>query len=105
MEKILSKRYAEEEIDEMVEEYKCKFGGGNNWEKHGRSKYIVVQRALVEYDSEEGQLSIGGDVNTALTMFRILQVKKEVKQERDLLYLGKLPEKTCIHGCCNYESE
>ena len=83
MEKILSKRYTEEEVGEMIEEYKCKFGGDNIWEKQGKHKYIVVKRALVEYDSEEGQLSIGGEIDTALTMYRILQVRKDVRKERE----------------------
>ena len=105
MDTIRTRRYSEEEIDDMIEEYKCKFGGEEKWKYAGNRKFIAVKGAVVEFNREDGELSLGGNNNTALTMSRILQVKHEVKKERELHSLGMLPSKTCLHGCCNYESD
>ena len=100
MEVITSKRYTEDEIEELIREYTSRFGGENIWEKDGRYKYTLVRGARVIYDYHDKQLSIYGDMGTARTMFQILQIKREIKDERT--HYPK--QNKCIYGCCDYES-
>ena len=84
MEVIKSKRYTEDEIEELIREYTSRFGGENIWEKDGRYKNMLVRGARVIYDYHDKQLSIYGDMGTARMMFQILQIKREreIKDER-----------------------
>ena len=104
MDTLQTKRYTEGEIDDMIEEYKAKFGGNQEWKHAGqRAKFIAVKGTAVEYNREEGRLYLRGNMDTAVTMKRILQVKREVKEERELVAFTH--PKECIYGCCSYASE
>ena len=103
---IQSKRYPEDEVDEMIEEYKAKFGGEEKWKYAGNHKFIAVKGAAVEFNTAQGELFISGNMNTGITMMRILQIKQECKKERELVKQSQvIPKKTCIHGCCSYPSD
>ena len=100
-----SNRYPEDEVDEMIEEYKAKFGGTENWRFAGARKFIAVKGAAVEFDRANGMLYIRNNMNIGVTMMRILQVKQECKKERELIKQCQvIPKKTCLHGCCSYTS-
>ena len=104
MDTLQTKRYTEGEIDDMIEEYKAKFGGNQEWKHAGqKAKFIAVKGTAVEYNLEEGQLYLRGNMGTAMTMKRILQVKREAKEEREL-FASKPPEK-CMYGCCSNASK
>ena len=106
METIQSKKYSEDEVDDMIEEYKAKFGGQEKWKHVGETKFVAVKGTAVEFNRVQGQLFLSGNMNTASTMMSILEVKKLVKKERELMmYALPMPKNTCLHGCCHYESE
>ena len=80
-----SNRYPEEEVDEMIEEYKAKFGGAENWRFSGERKFIAVKGAAVEFDRAGKVLYIRWNMNTGVTTMRILQVKKDCKKGKELI--------------------
>ena len=102
MDRIHSTRFSEKEVDDMIEDYQARFGGEEKWKRVGDQKFIAVKGAPVEYNTASGDLSIYQNLETGLAMLRILEVKQEIRREKER---EAKDMKTCIYGCCSYPSD
>ena len=77
-------RYNERMIDDLVEEYICKFldDVSYEWAKNLNRKTITIQDVGIVWIFDESRVTLQGNPQKARTMLQIPQCRKEVEEEK-----------------------